>query len=196
MTDAQLAANRQNARKSTGPQTAKGKRQASQNSRTHGVLARPLCLPGEDPVLLAALHEQFRMALRPIDAVDEFLVERMVEAVWRLRRIPSAEARVLAGGTTGAAPGLRLGVVLLEDERPLATLARYEVTLERRYYRAAHHLERRQAARAGQPVLPPVAVDVELEGFREGAAQRVALDSVWSPETENCETNPNGLDGR
>ena len=44
----------------------------------------------------------------------------------------------------------------------LSKLARYETNLERGLYRALHELQRLQAARAGQPVAPPVAVDVEV----------------------------------
>jgi hypothetical protein len=39
---------------------------------------------------------------------------------------------------------------------------RYEVTLERSLYRALHELQRLQAARAGQPVPLPEAVDVDV----------------------------------
>ena len=38
-TERQLAANRRNAQKSTGPRSSEGKRRASQNSRRHGFTA-------------------------------------------------------------------------------------------------------------------------------------------------------------
>ena len=44
-------------------------------------------------------------------------------------------------------------------------LSRYETTIERRFYRALHELQRLQAARhAGGSVAPPVAVDVDVSG--------------------------------
>ena len=45
----QRKANRQNAKKSTGPRTEDGKASTSQNALKHGLLARDAVLPGEDP---------------------------------------------------------------------------------------------------------------------------------------------------
>jgi hypothetical protein len=47
-TEAQIAANRLNAQKSTGPRTPEGKEKVSQNAVTHGLLARAAVLHGED----------------------------------------------------------------------------------------------------------------------------------------------------
>ena len=44
-TEAQIKANRQNAKKSTGPRTAKGKRRASKNAVTPGLSIRASCHP-------------------------------------------------------------------------------------------------------------------------------------------------------
>jgi hypothetical protein len=44
----------------------------------------------------------------------------------------------------------------------LSKLSRYETTIERGLYRALHELQRLQAARTGQLIAPPVAVDVNL----------------------------------
>lgn len=41
-------------------------------------------------------------------------------------------------------------------------LSRYETSIERGLYRALHELQRLQALRAGQPVPPPVAVDMDM----------------------------------
>lgn len=54
--------------------------------------------------------------------------------------------------------------LLLPDTLTLEKLSRYETTLERSLYKALHELERRQAARNGQMVPLPVAVDVNLSG--------------------------------
>jgi hypothetical protein len=54
--------------------------------------------------------------------------------------------------------------LLLPDTLTLEKLSRYETTLERSLFKALHELERRQAARNGQMVPLPVAVDVNLSG--------------------------------
>ena len=51
---------------------------------------------------------------------------------------------------------------LLPDERTMDKVSRYETTLERSLFRTLHELQRLQAARAGVPVPPPTAVDLEV----------------------------------
>ena len=45
--DAQIQANQENAKKSTGPKTVEGKRRSSMNAMTHGIFAQIPILPGE-----------------------------------------------------------------------------------------------------------------------------------------------------
>ena len=58
---------------------------------------------------------------------------------------------------------------LLPADRVLAKVQRYEGSLERSLFKALHELQRMQAARRGQPVPPPAAVDVTgLERVGDG----------------------------
>jgi len=52
---------------------------------------------------------------------------------------------------------------LLPEPKVRDTLARYEAHLDRSLYKALHELQRLQAARAGQSVPLPVAIDVNLD---------------------------------
>ncbi|MGD0389428.1 MAG: hypothetical protein ABSC42_10790 [Tepidisphaeraceae bacterium] len=54
--------------------------------------------------------------------------------------------------------------LLLPDTPTLEKVNRYETTLERSLFKALHELERRQAARDGQAVPLPMAVDVNVSG--------------------------------
>jgi hypothetical protein len=54
--------------------------------------------------------------------------------------------------------------LLLPDSLTMEKVNRYETTLERSLLKTLHELERRQAARDGQAVPLPVAVDVNLSG--------------------------------
>ena len=62
----QIAANRSNAQKSTGPKTAVGKAASSLNAITHALTAKTLILPGEDREsfddILAGLIEEHETA--------------------------------------------------------------------------------------------------------------------------------------
>src|SRR5687767_14267334 len=68
------AANRRNARKSTGPSKAAGKQRSRMNAVRHGLAAHTALLPGEDPGELAALAEQMRVTHRPAPGLEEVLV--------------------------------------------------------------------------------------------------------------------------
>jgi hypothetical protein len=52
---------------------------------------------------------------------------------------------------------------ILPDGDTLQKVSRYEAHLSRQMYQALHELQRLQAARAGQPVPPPAALDVTLD---------------------------------
>ena len=165
-TPARHAANRQNALQSTGPRTPAGKAVARQNARTHGLLSRQVLvlLPDENRLRLIALREHFLAELAPVGELETLLVDHMVACAWRLRRLHAVEAGVFQGerdddiwGPHGA-----LGYAFHQATETFAKLARYEAALERAFYRALHELQRLQAARAGQAVPPPVAVDVDI----------------------------------
>ena len=90
VTNRQINANRRNARKSTGPKTAEGKRRSSRNALKHGLLAREVVIREGDgaetqadfDALLADLCDE----LRPKGIIEETLVERIATCYWRLRR--------------------------------------------------------------------------------------------------------------
>src|SRR5579872_2185807 len=159
---AQIAANRRNADKSTGPRTAEGKTVASRNALRHGLTARQLVLFDEGLADFARFHAELRAALAPADAVEETLAERVALCAWRLRRMGRIEAAVLKDAEsrigTGAAHGTELGVGFCRVAPELAILSRYESTLDRALRQAEMQLERRQARRRGEDVAPPIAV--------------------------------------
>jgi len=163
-TPARLAANRQNALLSTGPRTPEGKAIACQNARSHGLLSRQVLLPDENRLRLIALREHFLAELAPVGELETLLVDHMVACTWRLRRLHAVEAGVFQGArdddTWG--PHGALGFAFHQATETFAKLARYEAALERAFYRALHELQRLQAARAGEAVPPPVAVDVDV----------------------------------
>jgi hypothetical protein len=91
-----LEANRKNAQASTGPKTAEGKARVAQNAVVHGLLSQQTLLPDEDPEALETLAETMRAELNPEGPQEEFLVEMMVRALWRLRRLGRVEAGIFA----------------------------------------------------------------------------------------------------
>jgi hypothetical protein len=86
----QKGANQANARHSTGPKTPEGKAAVRLNACWHGVFARDVVLPEEDADAFEDLRNQVR-DLSPMGPIEEFLVDRVVNAMWRLWRLARAE---------------------------------------------------------------------------------------------------------
>jgi hypothetical protein len=90
-----LAANRANSQKSTGPKTEAGKARSSQNRVSHGFFSTHLLLPGESQRELDALRDELVADVRPRGAVERLLVERLIAAHWKLRRLQQAEEQMM-----------------------------------------------------------------------------------------------------
>jgi hypothetical protein len=89
--DRQKAANQANARHSTGPKTLEGKAAIRFNAVRHGLLARDAVLPSEDADAFEDLWNQVRANLSPVGPIEKFLVDRVVNIMWRIRRLGRAE---------------------------------------------------------------------------------------------------------
>ena len=152
---AQLAANRANARRSTGPRTAGGKARARLNAVTHGAYARVLVLAREDRSAFDSLHAGFIEAFRPVGRYEAALVERLSLIWWRIQRAVEAEAMVLEA--TGYDDG-RLSLDAKQHIRLLDRIGAVEHRLQQAFERFHAILERRQGMRrrrAKRPDVPP-----------------------------------------
>ncbi len=92
---AQIRANRENAKRSTGPKTIQGKLKVSQNAITHGIFATSPLLPHENAHEFAVLSQSIAEVYPPVDAIAAGLVERIILAIWRQKRLRIAEAAKL-----------------------------------------------------------------------------------------------------
>lgn len=94
----QLAANRANSSKSTGPNTESGKAAISQNALRHGLTAQIAVLPSED----RAAHEIFCHALiadlAPATGLELNLAQSVADDMWRLNRARALEKNIFAVG--------------------------------------------------------------------------------------------------
>ena len=91
-TNAQILANQENAKKSTGPKTEEGKQRSSMNAMTHGIFAQIPILPGEDREFLNAIADAINQTYKPQDAMEVILVERITVASFRQIRLREVEA--------------------------------------------------------------------------------------------------------
>ena len=98
LSEKQAAANRRNAESSTGPRTEEGKAASRLNALKHGLTAELPVLPTEDPDEYARFREALLADLAPVGALEDRLVEEIVDLSWRLRRATNLEVGVLARG--------------------------------------------------------------------------------------------------
>ena len=156
-TNAQIKANRNNAKKSTGPRTEEGKSRVAKNALKHGLLARDTVLPGEDPADFDRQLSALEADIQPANSLEFELVRQIADAQWRMRRLTRLETGFLAAAVDDQrrhlekrrpeelCPGydgetLLLGSAMLDRTQAFVHLARYDGHLSRRFFRAVKQL--------------------------------------------------------
>ena len=91
----QLAANRLNAKRSTGPKGEAGKSRSSKNALKHGLTAREIVIRDEDPDQFDALRAGLEADFKPSTTIERELIDRLAGLLWRLRRAVVLEAHLL-----------------------------------------------------------------------------------------------------
>jgi len=107
-TEAQVAANRRNAEKSTGPRTPEGKAAVSQNAVKHGLSAQCDVIRGEDQEEFELYREEMFWELNPAGTMESRLAERIVSLAWRLRRAERIQNEAFDALLAKASPLARL----------------------------------------------------------------------------------------
>jgi hypothetical protein len=72
------------------------------NDLRHGLLSEAILLPGEDEAALRELAESLRPQLQPDGELENLLVDRIVAAYWRLRRLGTVETGIFVWERYGA----------------------------------------------------------------------------------------------
>lgn len=122
-----------------------------------------------------------RAALFKKDAADDIIASR--SPVIDAAECIAAKNKQRAHETKQQSDTATLGAAFLEDASKVdafSKLVRYEATIERSLHRNLHELQRLQANRTGQPVPPPVVVDVDIStgNGHLGEALETVADSV------------------
>lgn len=92
----QAEANRRNAKKSTGPRTANGKKKVRLNAIKHGLSSPQPCLPEEIPPdlqrILDDLNREYLLEGEPGEAI----VEHIALGIWRLQYADGLETAIIS----------------------------------------------------------------------------------------------------
>jgi hypothetical protein len=104
LTEAQIAANRENAKKSTGPRSPEGKAASSRNRLLHGLRAnKHILLDNDQPEDFFLLLKSLDAAFRPVGEAEEMLVTHIAADQWRLDRALPLEAGIYRRRLEGVA---------------------------------------------------------------------------------------------
>ena len=83
VSEAALAANRANGKKSKGPRTATGKLSSSRNAMTHGFFAQDLVLNDEEKTKFEKLRHALHAQLSPETAMQDVAFEEVMSCIGR-----------------------------------------------------------------------------------------------------------------
>src|SRR5262245_57541131 len=81
-----VAANRANARFSTGPKTEAGKNRSKRNRLRHGLRAQEIVLPQETQAEFERLRADLVVRHQPVGPMEHWLVQRIAVCLWRSQR--------------------------------------------------------------------------------------------------------------
>src|SRR4051794_25915246 len=165
VSEAQLAANRANAKKSTGPKDCSNTRY---NGIAHGLTALHALLPWENKADLDELVDVFEERFQPVDRYERLTIKHAAEAYWRKERSLRVESNIFHTAAnseylkTDSKPGeLHAGnleaVTFMKAQNEFANYRRYDAHLQREYRQALAECEKMASLRRtqDQPPLPP-----------------------------------------
>ena len=170
----QRAANRANAKWSTGPRSAVGKTRSRMNAWKHGLTATTLVIGNEDPAHFDRLRAELMQQYDPQSPLECELVERLSSLLWRMRRVPVFEAAIMEkrrvevereeenklsfqriiddelSGEVTLARSIGLALILDGHSDILGKLARHEATLMNAFIKTLQMLLLLQRERASE----------------------------------------------
>ncbi len=175
-----IAANRENAQKSTGPTNPTSTRY---NALKHGLLSRGIT-ELDQPQEFQRLLEELKKELAPTGVLEEECINQIAILTVRIRRARLFEAEAFTahlnppetvshpgefgfderalGWTEETDPGLPAQVSLEAIDQVNRTILRYESANENKLFRWLHHVERLQRLRRGEHVSAPAIMDLNV----------------------------------
>jgi hypothetical protein len=136
----QRAANRRNAKKSTGPKSEETKAAVAQNSVRHGLCGRFRVLECEDAQKFDNLLTQFRHDLKPADSIEDELVLKMARHTWQSNRAVRLQQACFLVQPVDAPEQTTTGTDGVAVRTDLELYVRYQVQNDRAFQRAAKEL--------------------------------------------------------
>jgi hypothetical protein len=158
ISEKQLAANRHNAQRSTGPRTEDGKKVSALNARRHNLTGQVTAMTEVDRIMHDAFSASLVESLAPEGAMETQLAQRIATDSWRLNRISAVEDNLFALGHNAHSndietedpeihAALTAAKVFTAEAKQLQLLTLYEQRINRNLQKNLASLQTLQSAR-------------------------------------------------
>ena len=109
ISEAQLNANRENAKHSTGPKSETSKQKTRMNALKHGYSGHIVVIPDHEKEAFRRHLENFRAEYRPKGITEEVLVQSLCDISWSTQQMRAQSANIMAmmGSKPNNIPGER-----------------------------------------------------------------------------------------
>ncbi len=186
LSQAQLAIQRANAAKSTGPRTPEGKARSSQNARRHGVTAQTTVMTEEDRLKHDEFCNNMITTLAPVGDLELYLASSVAEEAWRLNYSRAQCNNIISIGHfdgTGDAyntehpeihTAITAATVARDHAKTLELLSLYEQRIHNSFQKHYNQLIKLQTERKAQR-------EAQLEDARLLSQLAVLQHLPWSP---------------
>lgn len=139
--DKQISANQQNSLKSTGPRSGSGKAIVAQNAIKHGILSAKIAMDQQEREDFCNFASQMQAYFTSTNSLEELLIDRIISNIWRLRRVIHIETLMLKDCIRNDWETKSYqGIFENNSGTAMATLSRYEKSLEHSLYRSLKEL--------------------------------------------------------
>jgi hypothetical protein len=200
ISDKQLAANRANAKKSTGPRTPEGKAVCEMNGFQHGFTGLAVVMTSEDREAMNAFVKPYIQRLNPIGEIELQLAQAIAHDNFRLNRLKAVEENMFAYGELGPLSNkieteharvhhavVQAQVFVLND-RAFSNLSLYEQRITRNINKNLKLLREEQALRKSSALLnaksKPLTRTVSITNEENGFEFSSALSQAQAPTNE------------
>lgn len=138
-----LAANRANAKKSTGPKTEEGKKSSRLNASRHHITGQVHILPDAERFAARGYIDPIIAQLAPVAAEEDAIARDIATSHWRLNRVRAAEDNLfalrtgtkadsgIAGDNVQTADALHVASAFAEQSKTFDLLSGYERRIQR-----------------------------------------------------------------
>ncbi len=142
-TPAQIEANRENAKHSSGPTSDAGKQASSFNNRRHGLTGHTFFfMDCENPEEFDALRKALKDEHKPTTVTEHIFVDKMAQQYWMSQRAQMLQTTMLNDNE----------VFEEEVQRQVSTFLRYQIQHDRLFQRAFHDLLKLRAEKRKEQI--------------------------------------------